>query len=115
MLHARPSTGHEARQPRRFAIVSGNYPSACLIQVVFFAFFTHAITPPFAARLSDTEPKLGARSKTAPASPFCLFPTVTVFAFAEFSMHFAHGFAVSHEVKRAANGRVTDSGFKKKL
>ena len=29
-------------------------------------------------------------------------------------MHFAHGFAVSHQVKRAANGRVTDSGFKKK-
>jgi hypothetical protein len=29
-------------------------------------------------------------------------------------MHFAHGIAVSHQVKRAANGRVTDSGFKKK-
>jgi hypothetical protein len=29
-------------------------------------------------------------------------------------MHFAHGFAVSQQVKRAANGRVMDSGFNKK-
>jgi len=41
--------------------------------------------------------------------------TVTVLAFAAFSMHFAHGLAVSQPVKRAANSRVTDSGFKKKL
>src|ERR1035441_4335067 len=82
--------------------------------VVFFAFFTPAITLPFAARLSDTEPTLGARSKTAPASPFRPFATVTGLAFAGVSMHFAHGIAVSHQVKRAANGRVTDSGFKKK-
>jgi hypothetical protein len=31
-------------------------PSAPPSQVVFFAFFAHAITPPFAAQLSDTEP-----------------------------------------------------------
>ena len=34
-----------------------------------FAFFTPPFTPPFAAHWSDTVPTLGARSKTAPASP----------------------------------------------
>jgi hypothetical protein len=28
------------------AAASSRHPSACLIQVVFFAFVTHAITPP---------------------------------------------------------------------
>jgi len=37
--------------------------------VVFFAFYTHAITLPFAARSSDTKPRFEARAKTAPAAP----------------------------------------------
>ena len=39
-----------------------------------FAFFPPVVTRPFAARLSDTEPTSGARSKTAPASPSQLPP-----------------------------------------
>ena len=83
--------------------------------VVFFAFFMHAATPPFAARLSDTEPTLGARSKTAPASPFCPFATVTVFCFRWVVKCTSRAASLSPNVaKRAAYGRVTDSGFKKK-
>jgi hypothetical protein len=85
------------------------------MMVVCLRFFTPAITPPFAAHSSDTEPTLGARSKTAPASPFCPFATVTVLAFADSRMRFRARLAVSRQVQRAANGRVTDSGFKKKL
>jgi hypothetical protein len=43
------------------------------------------------------------------------FATVTVLAFAESSFRIRDRLAVSPFVKRAANGRVTDSGFKKKL
>ena len=54
------------------------------VSLFVFAFFTPAITLPFAARWSDTEPAMEARSKTAPASPICPFATVTVLAFAGF-------------------------------
>src|ERR1039457_3773392 len=46
------------------------------------------LRPPSPHRLLLTgptpSPDLGARSKTAPASPLCLFATVTLFAFARF-------------------------------
>jgi hypothetical protein len=79
-----------------------------------FAFFTQAITPPFAARLSDTEPGLGARSKTAPASPFCPFATVTVLAFAGFSRHFAYGLAVSQTGEASSKRQGDGQRFQKK-
>jgi hypothetical protein len=65
--------------------------------------------------LSDIEPTLGARSKTAPASPFCPFPTVTVLAFAEFGMHFAHGIAVSQSCEASSKRQGDGQRFKKKL
>ena len=54
--------------------------------------------------------------KTAPAAPSCPSTTVTVLAFAGFfQCAGARGLLSPPSVKRAANGRVTDSGFKKKL
>jgi hypothetical protein len=79
-----------------------------------FAYFTHAIAPPFAARLSDTGPTLGARSKTAPASPFCPFPTVTVLAFAGFSNRFASGLAVSQSGEASSKRQGDGQRFQKK-
>ena len=47
-----------------------------------FAFFTPAATPSVLLAGPTPGRNLGARSKTAPASPLCLFATVTVLAFA---------------------------------
>jgi hypothetical protein len=80
-----------------------------------FAFFTPAITPPFAAHWSDTEPIFGSEIKNRASVSLCPFATVTVLAFAGSSMRLAHGSLSAPTVKRAAYGRVTDSGFKKKL
>jgi hypothetical protein len=62
----------------------------------FFAFFTHAITPPFAARQSDTEPGFSSEIKnraSVPLSPFrhCHGLLLSL----GLSMHFARGCAVS--------------------
>jgi hypothetical protein len=95
-----------------WAAIPGN--AAARLMFVFFAFFTPAITPPFAARLSDTEPTLGARSKTAPASPFRPFATVTVLAFAGFSMRFAHGIAVSQSGEASSKRQGDGQRIQKK-
>ena len=95
-----------------WAAIPGN--AAARLMVVFFAFFTHAVTPPFAARLSDTEPTSGARSKTAPASSFCHIATVTLLAFAGFSMHLPHGFAVSQTGEASSKRQGDGQRFQKK-
>jgi len=83
--------------------------------VTVFAFFTPAITPPFAARSSDTAPTMeaGSENRASVAPP----PSRRCHDF-----RFPPGIECAHArgalspapVKRAANGRVTDSGFKKK-
>jgi len=70
--------------------------------------------PTVAARPSDTEPSLGARSKTAPAPPHSQIVAVTAFAFADFLTRFRARLAVSRSREASSNGRVTDSGFEKK-
>jgi hypothetical protein len=54
------------------------------------------------------------RDKNAPASPSETSASVTLLAFAEFLTALCARLVVSPIVKRAAYGRVTDSGFKKK-
>jgi hypothetical protein len=85
-------------------------------QVVSFAFFTPAITPPFAAHWSDTEPKFRSEIENRASVSPLPFRHCHAFRFRWFvELHFAHGSLSPQAVKRAANGRVTDSGFKKKL
>ena len=77
-------------------------------------FFTPAITPPFAARWSDTKPRLGARSKTAPAAPSSPSAAVTVLAFARSSMRCRARLAVS-PISEASSKRQGDGQrFQKK-
>ena len=77
-------------------------------------FFTPAITPPFAARWSDTKPRLGARSKTAPAAPSCPSAAVTVLAFARSLMRCRARLAVS-PISEASSKRQGDGQrFQKK-
>jgi hypothetical protein len=69
--------------PCQFSADSGQ--SSELIGVrwfVFFAFFTPAVTKSVLLAGPTPGRDLGARSKIAPASPFCPFATVTVLAFA---------------------------------
>ena len=42
--------------------------------VIFFAFFTHAITPPFAAHWSDTGPRFGSEIKNRASVSTFPFP-----------------------------------------
>jgi hypothetical protein len=78
-----------------------------------FAYFTPAITPPLAAHWSDTEPKFRSEIKNRASVSLLTSATVTVLAFAEFQMHFAHGSLSPQSVKRAANGRMTTAVSKK--
>jgi hypothetical protein len=79
-------------------------------------FLRPPFTQPFAARWSDTKPRVRSEIKNrASAAPFPPFASVTVLAFTGSSLHSAHGSLSPPIVKRAAYGRVTDSGFKKKL
>jgi hypothetical protein len=78
------------------------------------AFFTPALTPPLAARWSDIGPTLEARSNTAPASALPPLRHCHGFSFRwVVECAPAHGSLSPQFVKRAANGRMTDSGFKK--
>ena len=86
-----------------------------LVRLFVFAFFTPAVTPPFAAHWSDTGPRFGSEIKNrASASPLP-FRHCHGFSFRWVLNALRARLAVSPSVKRAANGRVTDSGFKKKL
>jgi len=76
--------------------------------------FTPAITPPFAARWSDTKPRFGARAKTAPAAPSGTSAAVTVLAFAKFLMRCRARLAVS-PISEASSKRQGDGQrFQKK-
>jgi hypothetical protein len=52
--------------------------------VFVFAFFTPAITPPFAAHWFDTEPTVGSEIKNRASVSLSTSDTVTVLAFAGF-------------------------------
>jgi hypothetical protein len=87
-----------------------------LVVLSVFAFFTHAVTPPFAARWSDTEPRFGSEIKNRASVAPLPFRHCHGFSFRwiiECTSRTAR--CLPKAVKRAANGRVTDSGFKKKL
>jgi len=90
--------------------------NGCLVAFIRL-FLTSSITPPSAAHWSDTEPIFRSEIENrASVAHFSHFATVTVSAFAESANALlAHRLDVSPFVKRAAYGRVTDSGFKKKL
>jgi hypothetical protein len=80
------------------------------------ACFTPAITPPFAAHWSDTEPKSGSEIKNRASVSLFPFHHCHGFSFRwVVECAFAHSSLSPQAVKRAANGRVTDSGVKKKL
>ena len=72
------------------------------------------ITPPYAARLSATEPRLGARSKTAPASPLRPFAPVTVLAFADFFQRCRVRLAGSHTDEASSIRQGDGQRFQKK-
>ena len=102
------SKGHAARQFRPLARI--------WLRLFVFAFFTPALT----GRLLVTGPtpgrESGARSKTAPAAPPLPFRRCHGFCFRWVFMALRAAGPLSPQlVKRAANSRVTDSGFKKKL
>jgi len=63
--------------------------------------------PTVAARPSDTEPSLGARSKPAPAPPHSQIVAVTAFAFADFLTRFRARLAVSR-TREASSKRQGD-------
>ena len=87
-----------------------------IVRLFVFAFFTPAITPPLAAHRSDTEPTIGSDCENrASVAPFLFSPLSRFPLSLGNEMRFRARLAVSPSVKRAANGRVTDSGFKKKL
>jgi hypothetical protein len=82
----------------------------------FFAFFTHAITPPYAARQSDTEPGFSSEIKNRASVSLSPFRHCHGFCFRWFFKCAPRTASLSPmQAKRAAYGRVTDSGFKKKL
>ena len=74
--------------------------------------------PPLPHRLLLAGPTpgrdLGARSKTAPASPLCLFATVTVLAFAGFCMRFRARLAVSPNCEASSIRQGDGQRFQKK-
>ena len=82
-----------------------------------FAFLTPAVTQPFAAHWSDTQPIVGSEIKNrASVGPACPPPLLSRFSLSLIpGCAPAHGWLSPPSVKRAANGRVTVSGFKKKL
>jgi hypothetical protein len=81
-----------------------------------FAFFTPADHPTVCCSLVRQPAGIcGEIKNRASGFPLSLPATVTVFAFTKCCMRWRARLAVFPSVKRAANGRVTDSGFKKKL
>jgi hypothetical protein len=81
-----------------------------------FAIFTPAITPPSAAHSSDTAPRFSSEIKNRASVSLLPFHHCHGFGFRwVLQCAFARGSLSPQTVKRAANGRVTDSGVKKKL
>jgi hypothetical protein len=79
-----------------------------------FAFFTHAITPPFAARWSDTEPTFGSEIKIRASVSPLPFATVTVLAFAGFLNALRARFAVSPNREASSKRQGDGQRFQKK-
>jgi len=80
-----------------------------------FAFFTHTATPLFAAHWSDTEPRFRSEIKNrASGFPFALSATVTVLAFAGFSMRSRARLAVSPASEASSKQQGDGQRFQKK-
>ena len=80
-----------------------------------FAFFTPAITPPFAAHWSDNEPTDGSEIKNRASVSLSTSATVTVLAFAGNSMHFRARLAVSPTYEASSKRQGDGQRFKNKL
>jgi hypothetical protein len=87
-----------------------------LVRWFVCAFFTPAFHPAVRCSLVRHQADSWKRDqKSRQRLPIPPFTSVTLLAFAGCLMHFAHGLLSAPTVKRAAYGRVTDSGSKKKL
>jgi hypothetical protein len=82
--------------------------------VFIFAFFTPAITPPFAAHWSDIEPRVGSEIKNRASVSLQPSATVTVLAFAGFGMHFRARLAVSPICEASSKRQGDGQRFQKK-
>ena len=85
-----------------------------LARLFVFAFFTHALTPPFAARWSDTEPTFGSEIKIRASVSPLPFATVTVLAFAGFLNALRARFAVSPNREASSKRQGDGQRFQKK-
>jgi hypothetical protein len=87
-----------------------------MVRLPFFAFFTHALTNRLLLTGPTTIRDWQRHQKPRQRRPLPLPPLSRFVAFAGASTALSHAAGcLPKEVKRAANGRMTDSGFKKKL
>jgi hypothetical protein len=78
-------------------------------------FFTHAITPPLAARRSDTEPKYGGEIKNRASVSPLPFPPLSRFSLSlDSSMHFRARLAVSPSTEASSKRQGDGQRFQKK-